>query len=32
MIFAVLVGGLAAACLVAILHRESRTVESGLAV
>jgi len=32
MIFAVLVGVLAAACLVAILHRESRTVESGLAV
>jgi len=32
MIFAVLVGGLAAACLVAILHRDSRTVESGLAV
>jgi MFS family permease len=31
MIFAVLVGGLAAACLVAILHRESRTVGSGLA-
>jgi MFS family permease len=32
MIFAVLVGVLAAACLVAILRQESRTVESGLAV
>jgi hypothetical protein len=31
-IFAVLVGVLAAACLVAILRQESRTVESGLAV